>query len=66
MNEEKCCMPEKDWADTCQKMEQVVGDYFGALEVEIKSETNPLRYLEMKAIMNALNYIGDRFRDLIR
>jgi hypothetical protein len=68
MNEEKCCrMPApKDWAETCKEMEQVVSSYYEAMEVEIKSETNPLRYLEMKAIIGALTYIGDRFHDLTR
>lgn len=67
MKEEKCCcMPEKDWAETCKEMEQVVSSYYEALEVEMKGETNPLRYLEMKAIASALTYIGDRFRDLTK
>lgn len=67
MESKVCCQPApKDWTKICEEMYQFVKEYYEAIEYEMKAETSPLRYIEMKAILGALQSIIDRFYDFMR
>lgn len=62
----KCCeKAPKDWQKTCREMNRFIEQYYEALELNTRLETSPLKFIEMKAILGALENIKKQFFNLM-